>query len=309
MIKIAVIQVMLMLAICLPRAAAESERPARRMPRVAVVMDKQRPEYDLSLEGFNDFCKAKTKTFFTAEMPEAEVRRMIEYYGADLLVPMGSPALKAVRVLENRPVVHLHVLHPREIIGEGRKNFFGVRMFFSPGKEFEVLHTALKGKVKRIGLVYGARSEYMVESIRRFAGKEGVRIIARDRRSKNHHYFLMRDIFNQEIDAFWLLPDPSVNTMNFIADLFIYSILEGVPIYSSFRQHALKGATISLHGDYYDMGAQAGAMAATLLSGGVVAGGPPVDPRKERITINTEITGKLGIEIDKTILEKAEKTR
>ncbi len=300
MIKIAVIQLILALFIWLPPASAGAEagEKSREKSRIAVVLDKNRPVYDKILEGFKNHCDVKTKKFFTAHTPKAEIARMIEYYNPAIALALGTPALEKMIDMKDRPVLYAQVFFPEKIV-RGKKNFFGVGMFFSKEKEFKALQGAFNMKLDCIGLVYSEHTEHMLEELRRAAGREGVKILAV--KSGASHYTISLENMRKSIDAYWILPDRYVYDRNFLSHLLIYSRMHKIPIFSPFQQYVRKGAAISLQPDPYDEGALLATMVDALISNGKTDREQPLAPRKGVVTINKKIAGEFGVEINKKI--------
>jgi len=108
-----------------------------------------------------------------------------------------------------------------------------------------------------------------------------------------------------KIDVFWMLPDTTVINAETVNSLLLFSFQNKIPIFAFATKYVEMGALAALNIDPVDLGVQAGEIMKRLLDqkkGGIAA---PVAPRKTVLTINRKIARKLGIDISKTILEKA----
>ena len=100
------------------------------------------------------------------------------------------------------------------------------------------------------------------------------------------------------IDAFWMIPDPTVLTPDSVEFLLLFAQENLVPVFSFAEKYEKMGALFSLDVDPVDMGKQAGEMTNRLLGGSPVDELPRVDARRAVLRFNHSVARKLGVDPD-----------
>jgi putative ABC transport system substrate-binding protein len=101
-----------------------------------------------------------------------------------------------------------------------------------------------------------------------------------------------------EIDAFWMLPDPSVVSPETMEFFVLFSGENRIPLVTFSRKYVDMGALLALEVDPFDMGMQAGEMANRLLQGTDIRVIPRVDARKIVQWVNPSVARRLGFSRD-----------
>ena len=107
------------------------------------------------------------------------------------------------------------------------------------------------------------------------------------------------------IDGLWILPEPATLTEAALQQMLLFSYRRKIPVLGLTVRHAELGALFALSAaSSEDIGRQA-ASALAILSGTKATEIPYTTPRQVSLTVNLKTAGKLGIEVPKTILERA----
>ncbi len=225
----------------------------------------------------------------------------------NLIFTIGTSALQvAARKTIDLPVVYSMVFNPFSIIGAELKNITGVSMNVSV-KETIQLFKDLSPKIRRVGVVFNpARSRHLVMRTALVARKQGLQLVTRKIRSSREAIKALNSM-QDEIDALWILPDETILVPEVFQYMLLFSRRNKVPLLGLSERHTEMGAVLSLSfGSSKDMGRQAGELANTILGGKKPASIPYTTARQTKLTVNLRAARKLGMEISKSILERAD---
>lgn len=214
-----------------------------------------------------------------------------------ILLAVGSSALAFTNTIPAFPVIYMMVPDPGSIIGN-RKNITGVGMELRPATQISGLLAALPN-IKRLGVIYDpAKTGGLVNKAKRFADKKGLVLVARKAKVPKEVPVLLNTL-RGKVDAFWMLPDPTVVTQETLNLLFLFSLEQRVPILTFSDKFLKKGATVAVTLNLRAIGEIAAGMAARVLNGADIQEIPPVAARKADININKEIARKLGTPVNR----------
>jgi putative ABC transport system substrate-binding protein len=285
-------------------------RPSQAGQEILVVQSIRIKPYEEALKGFKSVCHSRIQRLVVSELEGADVVRKINEIRPAMILAVGVDALSMVKPIEDIPVVYLMVPNPQSILS-GEKNITGVSMNIPQEKQLTALLDALPG-THTIGLLYDPnRTGHLVKRAQDFAAKIGVRLIAKEIHNPKEAPTLIFDM-KDKIDVFWMLPDITVITPETVECLLLLSLENKIPLFTFSAKYVQMGAFMSMDIDAFDMGRQAGEMAAAIRAGKDAKDLHQVYARKAVVSTNLMIAKKLGIHlsiamnsINKKIFRKA----
>jgi putative tryptophan/tyrosine transport system substrate-binding protein len=288
----AVILFALLVSICLiPGVKAED--------KILSIQSSTITPYEEAIRGFQSKCGVSIDRFIISEMKDKDIAKEIRKASPSIILAVGMDAIEKTKEIHDTPVVFMMMPNTPSAVANAA-NFTGVRMNIP--QEMQLL-TFLKAfpEMKSIGLLYDpSRSGFIAEKAIAVCKKEGINVISKEIHSPRETPAAINEMKGR-VDGFWMLPDPGVYTSETIEYLFLFSIGNRVPILTFSEMYLESGALISIGVDPFDMGSQAGEMALDLLTGKPVSAIPPVDARKEVVSINMKVSQKFGISIDEKL--------
>jgi putative ABC transport system substrate-binding protein len=205
----------------------------------------------------------------------------------DLVLAVGMEALLKVRKISEIPVVYMMVLNPDSILG-GEKNITGISMNIPPEKQLAVLHRVLP-HTKKIGLVYCRRTAgRMADRTCRIAVKRGIEVTALKAEGSKDFPGLLRSM-KGDVDVYWMLPDSGVIAPDIVEDLILFSMRNGIPVFTFSDKYLKMGVLVSLQVDIFKLGKRTGEMAKMILSGTPVSEIPEMEAVEATLTVNYKI--------------------
>lgn len=280
---------------------------------VAVIMSADADAYREALRGF------KGKLEFPAIVAEynmegffdrgrkilTEIRTKVK---PDLIVAIGTLALRVVAgQVTDIPVVYAMVLNPPNIVGAGAKNITGASMNV-PVEQPIRLFKQLGPQIRRVGVIFNpANTGYLVRQADAVAQAQGLQLIAKEIRSSKEAIEALDSLQQGEIDVLWILPDETVLAPEVIQRMLLFSYRRKVPLLGLSNRQAEMGALLSLaFSSSEDIGRQAGDLANRIIGGKTVADIPYTTARRVTLAANLKAAQKLGMEIPKSVLARAD---
>ena len=272
--------------------------------RIVSIQSSSITPYQDALRGFQSICTEDIQRFVISEMKDKDIIKEIRKENPAIIISIGVDSLEKIKDIDDIPIIYLMVPNPKSIT-QKNMNLTGVRMNISQEKQLAIFLKAAPS-MKTFGLLYNPqRTGYLAQRAFKACKKAGVNLIAKEIQSSRDAPSEIKKMEGQ-IDAFWMLPDVTVFAPESIEYLFLFSMKNKVPILTFSEVYLESGALISIGVDSFDMGAQAGEMAREILSGRPASDIPPVDARKEVVTVNLKVSDKLGIPIDQILIPNAE---
>jgi putative ABC transport system substrate-binding protein len=217
-----------------------------------------------------------------------------------LFIAIGADALEAVKDMEV-PVIFSMVMNPRAVGIEG-KEITGVEIFIAVEKQLEELRAVLP-KAARIGVVYDPQSAgYIVDLAKEAAEKRGFTFVSRAVHSSGEAIAGVDGMSG--IDVFWMLPDTTVITREFVRHLMLLSAERKIPVYALSDKYVRNGALMALGINPKALGRQIGEMANRVLSGEKASSIPFEPVRTGDLYINAAVARRLGLHIPPPILRQ-----
>lgn len=225
----------------------------------------------------------------------------------DLIFAIGVWALQAA--LEERtgvPVVYAMVLNPASIVGTRPTNITGASMNVPVADSLRLL-SQLGPQVRRLGVVFSeAKTGYLVKEAKALASEMGIELLARSVASPGEAIHAVDSLQQEEIDAFWFLPDEVLLAAPVSKHVFLVAHRNRIPILGISERQARMGAMLALSfASSADIGSQAGELANAILGGKHGSEVPYTQARRVTLTVNLKVARRLGVEIPESILVAA----
>ena len=225
----------------------------------------------------------------------------IEMLDADVVVAVGLKAALVVRRgLPQVPSIYCMVLNP-EKYNLTKSNMAGIALEIPFKNQIQSLQRVLP-KIKRIGVIYNPqKTKRIVKNAIRQANSLGVELVPRSVSSEREVPATLRAIV-PHIDALWLLPDSTVLTSESFNFLLKTTLEANVPVVGFSPELVSKGALLSVHFSYEDVGKQAARLTKNFLHGKKFAPGVVLSPEPLRSAINLKTANFLGISVPPNVL-------
>jgi putative ABC transport system substrate-binding protein len=251
--------------------------------------------FDDAVRGFRSAAGADTRTVVLSEAEGTDVLKLVREERPEVILAIGADALQRVRRIRDIPVIYLMVLNPERITGEAG-NFTGIDLNIPPEKYLSLMGRLNIPRLK-VGLFYDpSKSGAFVRRIRRAAAPMGIEIAAREVRSPREVPEELKKM-DASCNIFWMLPDSTVVTPETVEIILLFTMQNRIPVVAFAGKYVDGGALFSLDIDGFDLGKQAGEMAARLLSGTDVSQLRERDARKAVMKVNRKVATKLGIDL------------
>lgn len=189
--------------------------------------------------------------FVHDQMDSAALLESIAELSPDALLTMGTPATRLIRAdLPGQPSVFAMVLAPEN----SRLSPPGVSVDLPIGARLALLRQALRRN--RFGVCYTEASRMAFEQIRQVAAAQGVEIVGGTVHEPGDFSRITSQTLRR-VDAFIMLPDPTLYTPASIAFLLREGLRSRTPIIGLSSSYTRSGALISFEVDAEDVGLQA----------------------------------------------------
>ena len=204
------------------------------------------------------------------------------------------------------PVIFAMVLNwERYNLLKGQENIAGIAYDIAPGTHLANL-AMISPESNRIGIIYSKEnSGNLVESARRSAEIFNMKVVARTIDTPGEFQRVFKSL-EDDIDSFWILPDPVVYTLDNISWLEKRCLTDRIICLGPSKNVAKLGVVLSVDPDLKNIGVQAASMARSILEYkqqpwkiGVMA------PIGTRLFINLRTANKIGLRIGQSALDQA----
>lgn len=279
--------------------------------RIVVLKSADVEVYNEALDGFKTAIGQSAVSEYDMEGDLQRGRRFLARLKSgpkpDLVFAIGIWALQVVvEEVRDTPVVFAMVLNPPAVIGQEPRNITGASMNVPIEQQIALLRR-VSPQVRRIGVVYDpSKTGFLVRQAERIAQQQGVRLVAKAIASSKDAFAAL-DAMQGEIDALWILPDLTVLAQESVQYMLLLSFRNKIPLLGLSENQAKMGALLGLSfGSGQDIGSQAGELANQILSGRSAEEIPFTSARKLKLTVNLKTASKLGLQIPKEILDRAD---
>lgn len=284
--------------------------PTVKAQDIIVIKSLDIQPYNETLEGFRMDCNSNIIEYTLSDNNTSDILNEIRARKSALILTVGLRALDLVKNIHDVPIVYSMVSNPRPLIS-GKTNITGVSMDISAKKQLSVFIDGIPN-IKRMGIIYDPnRSAELFRGASDAASSLRITVKSQAVQDQREVPEAIKDMMDNKdiIDAFWMLPDSTVINSESLKYLFLASIKNKVPVLTFSEKYIAKGALMSLNIDATDIGRQACEMAKEILRGTQIEDIPQSSPRKARISVNLKLAEKMGLTIDREILQKSHNFR
>jgi putative ABC transport system substrate-binding protein len=267
--------------------------------------------YNDALEGFRDASQESALVEYNMEGNLQRGKKFLARIKSgpkpDLILAIGIWALQVVvEEVQDIPVVFAMVLNPTAVIGQEARNITGASMNVPIERQIALLKK-VSPQIRRVGAIYDpSRTGFLVKQAERIARDQGIKLITKAIDSPKDAFAAL-DAMKDEIDALWILPDLTVLAPESVQYMLLFSFRHKIPVLGLSENQARMGALLGLSFESgRDIGNQAAELANGILSGKGAEEIPITTARKVRLTVNLKTASKLGIQIPKEILYRAD---
>jgi len=256
-----------------------------------IVQSQRSPAYDDVLRGLRSVARFSERIVVLTDYNDIDLIRIAREENPAAIVTLGDNALAAARKVRQTPVIALMALSYRAET-TGHPAMTGVMVQPSPDRYLQ-LFAAIKAH--KVGIVSNtARSAAYIRQARKSAAGMGIDLLIREVKTSREVPAQLDSLAGQ-VDALWMLPD-SITSSGEAADAhFLFSAAHRVPVVTFSSAYLASGAALALDIDRFDMGRQAGEMAAQLVDGNGISEIFPASPRKTLVRVNPPVLRRLGL--------------
>jgi len=302
---------LLLVAACLvptPLLAADPE------PTIAILVSDEESAYLGPLESFSGEVGLSVNTYnLKGDVERApEVMKSILGSKPSLIFALGAKAAVISKVWTAEhpdiPVIFAMVLNwERYDLYGSQKNIAGIAYDITPGTHLGNL-SMISPESRKVGVIYSKEySGRLLESARKAAEIFNLQIVAKpvsDPREFQRAFKGMED----DIDSYWILPDPVIYTLENISWLEKRCINDRIICLGPSENVAKLGVMLSVDPDRKNIGSQAASMARSIIvyrqKPGKIGVMPPIGTR---LFINLKTANKIGLRIGQNALDQATK--
>lgn len=264
-------------------------------PYILVVQSLGITPYNEAVAGFRAVLEAAGIRGVYAVLRVNEADQAIRERKPDLVLAVGGEALRKVKKYHHIPLVYLMVLNPRSIFSH-EKNVVGVSMAVSPEKQLSAMRRVLPD-ARRIGVVYDP--EKSGEFVRRaVVSAKALRMEIRAQEVASPREVPQTlHALKGAVDAIWMIPDTTVISPETAEAMMLFSLGNGIPVCAFSAKYLGMGALMSVEAGPFDMGRQAGEMAARILAGAKTVDVQAAGAEHAVLTVNETVLRKLRLKM------------
>ncbi len=264
---------------------------------IAILKSKNLPAYNDAVISFKTSCGANFSEF-DMDLNEERGKAFIEKLNAQkpaMVYAVGKHAARVARLYldSSVPVIFAMVLNPeREDLGAD--NIAGISLEIPVETQLSALK-AIVPKAAKVGVIYNPKkSKELLQSAMDAAAKRGLTLVASKVDAPEDTPRALR-AFADGIDAFWLIPDPTVVTPQAFRAILEFSQRSNVPFFAYNEAFVKAGALLSLGPNASSIGAQACQMGKRVMAGETPAKLGVAAPEGLELFLNMKTSEQLGL--------------
>jgi ABC-type uncharacterized transport system substrate-binding protein len=216
----------------------------------------------------------------------------------DIIVAIGSEAAEGLSDNTNCiPTIFTMVLNPYLL----NINMSGVAMDVSAKVQIQALRKILP-KAEKIGVIYNPAVSASFVAVSK---KEGISLIASPASSVSQIMPALEKMLAQQIDVFWLIPDPIVASQSMARYILETTLKANVPVMAPSPSFVRNGALFSVSAGYDKIGKQTVRLIQRILAKGVSKVSIE-EPAELLLTINVKAAELMNIVIPVHVLDSVD---
>lgn len=244
---------------------------------VVVVQSSALQPYQQAVDGFLDDFQREQQTSRSKRAVEFQIERILIQPGLsddgwrkkirkqrpEIVVAVGSHALRIASGVEDVPVVYAMVPRPEDIVGNS-KRYSGISMIVPPLNSLKKLHKFYP-HVQKIAILYNPEySRAYLQQAREAALLLGYQLVELQVNSPQEVPQLLFN-FKEPVETLWMIADPHVVTSTTAESFVDYSIRNRVLLMTFAKKYLKMGATFAVVSDSGEMGRNASQLALNIL--------------------------------------------
>lgn len=261
--------------------------------KYAIVKSDDIEAYNKAIISFKINCSGESVDFDFKKDGESIIGK-IKSIKPRTIVTVGKAATaRLIEAFPDIPLVFGVVLNPEELISLN-SNVAGVSLTIPISKQLETLISLIPG-VKTVGTLYNPkRSKNLIAELNQKASEKGINIIAVRIDEPSDAPDSLKAL-EREMDAFILLPDPTVANKDVFPQVLEFTIKKKIPLWAPSKAFVEAGALISLDYRYDGIGEQMCEIVKEIEKGKSPSEIGIVPPRLLDLTYNLNIAQQLNL--------------
>lgn len=306
-----VILVLIALTAVVFRLFGDSAQAAANSGPIAILLSDSNEAYQQQATAFKEEVNIPSQLFNLQgdiqHDPELKVRLIASRPA--LIYALGAKAAYAAKLWtrdhQEIPVIFSMVLNwKRYNLLDGNRNIVGIAAEISPGTQFANM-TMFSPTIKRIGLVYSAYSTQLLKQAQKEAALLGLELVA-EPINRSEDFQLGFKKLSGQIDAFWVLKDPVIYTLENMDWLEDRCLREKLLCVGQSKNLVKKGLTLAVNPDPDQIAVQASAIAKNILSHSQnIRDLQVMDPLGTQLLVNLKTAQHIGLILSPQILSIA----
>ena len=266
---------------------ARAERGAPSIAGSVIVLKRAGvTSYEEVVEEFADHCRVRAHVINLDPRTNESLRAALR--PDDVVLAVGQRAVDAMTGSRARVIAALAFDVPPGMVSADALP--------PPELTLRALKRA-RPSVRRVGVVFGPRSEALVRRVAIDAMGLGIQLIPARATDGPGAVRELRRIA-RSVDALWLAPDLDVLTPQLFQYALILEIQEAIPIAGVTRQQVQSGALLAYDGDPHAVGRQAAELVHRILDGATPAQlGAAGRAFNIELTVNGDVARRLGADL------------
>jgi len=300
--------ILLLLAIGLWTGSALAATPCGG---IAILLSDSDVAYRQQATAFSEEVELKTELFDLQgdENRDPGLKKRLLASTPARIYALGAKAAYAAKLwtLEHQeiPVLFAMVLNwPRYNLLEGSNNMAGIAAEMAPGTQFANM-TMFSPNVKRVGLLYSSYSSALLQQAKKEAALLGLELVAEPLEHSKDFQRSFKKISGQ-IDAFWVLNDPVLYTLENLDWLEGRCLKEKLLCVGQSKNLAKLGLTLTVNPEMTQISIQAAAIARNILLRGQKPSEIGVmEPIGTQLLVNRMTAERIGLVLSPQALKMA----
>jgi putative ABC transport system substrate-binding protein len=277
---------------------------------VAVLLSDSEAIYSASVKAFRAEAGRPVKIFNLRGdiKKDPDLKRKLFASQPELIFALGAKAAYTAKLWTQKrqeiPVLFAMVFNWQRYKLLSQKNMAGIAAEIVPGTKFANI-MVFSPDIKRIGVIHSVHSREVLKDAQKAADILDIELQSKEiSRSKNFRRAFKE--MSRKVDAFLVLNDPVVYTLDNMDWLKIRCLKEKLPCIGQSRNIAELGLVLSINPDMADIGSQAASMAENIIKRhqrpdliGVMA------PLGTQVLINRTTAERIGLELGQASIDMA----
>lgn len=264
---------------------------------IAIIKTKNLELYNEVITAFKTNCSARYQEYDMEDKEsrgELIVNKVLKDKPDVIFVVGTKAAVIAKKMVKDIPVIYTMVMNPEnyDVAGD---NVTGISMLIPVYTQLYTLKSIVP-KVSRVGVIYNPKQTgKMIEEGIAVSKQLGFELVAAKVDSKEDVTRALR-AFAEGIDAFWMIPDPTVWSKESFDTVLKFTLEKRVPFLAFSKAMVQAGALVSLAINYTELGKQACSVATKIIQGDRSKEYKLLPPKGLELTFNMNTAKLLGFQ-------------